>query len=60
MIVKEIPNDESPEVLDWIQTYIDWMSDNTDYSKAIVDQSTVSEIPNERVPCQQAQTLTSL
>ena len=39
MIVKEIPNDESPEVLDWIQTYIDWMSDNTDYSKAIVDQS---------------------
>ena len=28
MIVKEIPNDESPEVLDWIQTYIDWMSDN--------------------------------
>ena len=38
MIVKEIPNDESPEVLDWIQTYIDWMSDNTDYSKAIVDQ----------------------
>lgn len=23
MIVKEIPNDESPEVLDWIQTYID-------------------------------------
>ena len=31
MIVKEIPNDESPEVLDWIQTYIDWMSDNTDY-----------------------------
>lgn len=39
MIVKGIPNDESPEVLDWIQTYIDWMSDNTDYSKAIVDQS---------------------
>ena len=39
MIVKEIPNDESPKVLDWIQTYIDWMSDNTDYSKAIVDQS---------------------
>lgn len=56
MIVKEIPNDESPKVLDWIQTYIDWMSDNTDYSKAIVDQSKylkylMSEfLANKRIP----------
>ena len=55
MIVKEIPNDESPEVLDWIQTYIDWMSDNRLFQGYCLPVK-VSEIPNERVPCQQAQT----
>ena len=35
----DIPNDESPKVMDWIQTYIDWMEGNTNYAKATVDQT---------------------
>ena len=25
MVVPDIPNDDSPEVIDWIQTYMEWM-----------------------------------
>ena len=32
-------DDDSPELMDWIQTYIGWMEDNTDYSRAIVEQT---------------------
>ena len=39
MVVPEIPDDESPEVMEWIKTYIGWMEGNTDYSKATVQQT---------------------
>ena len=39
MVVREIPDDESPEVMDWIQTIIDWMSGSSGYSKSIVGQT---------------------
>ena len=39
MVVQEIPDDDSPEVMDWIQTYIDWMSGNSEYSKSVISQT---------------------
>ena len=39
MVVQEIPDDDSPEVLDWIQTYIDWANDNTEFTKSVVNQT---------------------
>ena len=38
-VIPEIPDDESPEVMDWIATYIEWMEGNTDYSKSNVMQT---------------------
>jgi hypothetical protein len=28
MVVPDIPDDDSPEVIDWIQTYMEWMDGN--------------------------------
>ena len=39
MVVREVPDDDSPEVVDWIQTYIDWMSGSSEYSKSVVGQT---------------------
>ena len=39
MVVQEIPDDDSPEVMDWIQTYIDWMSGSSEYSKSVISQT---------------------
>ena len=39
MVVPDIPDDDSPEVIDWIQTYMEWMGGNPEYSKATVDQT---------------------
>ena len=39
MVVPDIPDDESPIVLDWLDTYIEWMEGNTDYAKSTVDKT---------------------
>ncbi len=39
MVVPDIPDDDSPAVIDWIQTYVDWMDGNPEYSKSIVMQT---------------------
>ncbi len=39
MVVPDIPGDDSPEVIDWIQTYTEWMDSNPEYSKSIVMQT---------------------
>ena len=39
MVVPDIPNDDSPEVIDWIQTYMEWMDGNPEYSKRTVEQT---------------------
>lgn len=39
MVMQEVANDESPEVIDWIQTYMEWMDGNPEYSKATVEQT---------------------
>lgn len=39
MVVQEIPDDDSPEVLDWIQTYINWANDNTEFTESVVRQT---------------------
>lgn len=39
MVVREIPGDNSPEVINWLQTYIEWVSDNPEYSTAVVRQT---------------------
>src|SRR5574344_1252041 len=39
MVVPDIPNDDSPEVIDWIQTYMEWMDGNPEYSKRTVEQN---------------------
>lgn len=39
MVVQEILDDDSPEVMDWIQTYIDWADGNAEYSKSVVNQT---------------------
>ena len=38
-VVRESSDDESPEVMEWIQTYLDWVVNNTNYSKATADQT---------------------
>lgn len=38
-VVHEVADDDSPEVMDWIQSYIDWMDGNPEYSKAAVVQT---------------------
>lgn len=38
-VVQEIPEDDSPEVMDWIQTYIDWANDNTEFTESVVRQT---------------------
>lgn len=39
MVVHEIPGDDSPEVLDWITTYTEWIADNPEYSQSVVMQT---------------------
>ena len=39
MVVPDIPDDDSPEVIDWIQTYMEWMDGNPEYSKRTVEQT---------------------
>ena len=39
IVMPEIPDDESPSVLEWIQTYKDWLDGSTDYSKSVVRQT---------------------
>ena len=41
MVVPDIPNDDSPEVIDWIQTYMEWMDGNPEYSKRTVEQTQI-------------------
>jgi integrase len=38
-VVRDTPNDKTPTVLDWIQTCIDWMEGNPEYSASIVAQT---------------------
>ena len=38
-LVQEVADDESPEVMDWVQTYIDWADDGTQGTKSIVSQT---------------------
>ena len=37
--VQEVADVKSPEVMDWIQTYIDWVDDGTQGTKSIVSQT---------------------
>lgn len=39
MVVADIPEDDTPKVIDWIQTYIELMDGNPEYSKSVVMQS---------------------
>ncbi len=39
MVVADIPDDDSPELTDWIQTYMEWMDGNPEYSKSTVMQT---------------------
>ena len=39
IVAKEDAADESPEVMDWIQTYIDQITANGEYSKSVIQQT---------------------
>ncbi len=38
-VVRETSEDDTPEVMDWIATYIEWMDGSTDYSKSNILQT---------------------
>ena len=38
-VAQESSDEDSPEVMGWIQTYIDWMDGNAEYSKSVVKQT---------------------
>jgi hypothetical protein len=56
MVVPDIPNDDSPEVIDWIQTYMEWMDGNPEYSKRTVEQTQYLPETHEGVSESQTQT----
>jgi len=39
IVYNEISDDDSLEVMDWIQTFIDWADDNVEYSESVVTQT---------------------
>ena len=49
MVVPDIPDDDSPEVIDWIQTYMEWMDGNPEYSRGLSSRLNTSRT-HEGVP----------